>query len=105
MIYLLNSPVIPNYGDYRLSGPLDRSEAKERLRVEYTSAIGHQATADLLSRLLQLDINAHRTKISMNIGDSALIFRLTTRLPENTLLTEAQLAQQEYELSWMERLA
>jgi len=49
VIYLFNTPILTAYGDFRLSGPIDTAEARPGIAGGFTSAIGHEASAALLS--------------------------------------------------------
>lgn len=103
MIYLLNSPVLTNYGLWRLSGPLTPEQARTRLTEQsFQSAIGHEATAALLGELLHIDIPVQRLSVTLKPGDAALVFRLKQRQAEGVVLDRTQLAELPHELAWLE---
>jgi len=103
MIYLLNSPILTSYGRFEFSGPITIDQAKRILKQGYESAIGHQATADVLSVLFDESIEVKRQAINMCVGDKALIFRLLTRIKEGVVLSQQELLRLPFELSLLEK--
>jgi hypothetical protein len=100
-VYVLNTLIVPINFD-------ETPEAKVRLRrisVEearailaggFISAVGHEATAKLLSQLLGIQIPANRQTIFMKPGDRCIHFFLKMRLPEGVVLGEEELRRLEF---------
>lgn len=101
--YLINAPILPNYGRYDFQ-PLPIEQAQALLVSGFVSAIGHDATAKLLTHILKQEILPNRIQISLEVGDVAIIFRLQTRLPEGKVLDEAELFAMPFELGLLTRL-
>jgi len=102
--YLLNTPILTDYGRWHFSGPLSLEHARAHLGHGFQSAIGHEASAQFLSQLLDIPVPMQRIAITMQSGDSALVLRIKSRLPEGKLLTREEIAAIPYELGWLERL-
>ena len=104
MIYLLNTPILTDYGGYVFK-KIVASEAKAFLSNDgFTSAVGHQGTADLLRKILGIPVPMNRVAIKMAMGDVAIVFRLRNRLPEGAVLSEQELAKLDYEFGMLERI-
>jgi len=104
MVYVLNSPILTDFGLYRYKG-ITTMQAKEILKNgTFVSAIGHEATANLLSNLLEVEIKYNRISIVMQAGDIAVVFRLMTRLNEGQVLKLNELCDKDYTLGLLERL-
>jgi len=100
-LYLLNAPIMPNEGVY-IYNTLSKEKFIESFNrnkeyYEVVSAIGHQSTADLLTKILGYKVEMNRINIEMKDGDMALVVRIKTRLPEGQILTDEDLEKVEVE--------
>jgi hypothetical protein len=102
MLYILNTLIVPvDFDKYpsatvRLT-KISIEEAKTLLASQpFTSAIGHEATAKILSQLLSINIPTNRISVWMERGDVGLHFFLKTRLPEGKVLSEEELKQLQF---------
>lgn len=103
MLYLLNSPILTAYGLWQFR-PLSEKEAQQLAAQGFISAIGHEASALLLSQRLQQSVATQRISVTMEPQDQAIVLRLTTRLPEGKVLSAEELAVIPCELGLLERL-
>lgn len=57
----------------------------------FTSCVGHQGTADVLSLLLGTNVPCNRVAIKLEQNDELIVFQLSTRLEEGRVLTADEL--------------
>ena len=67
-------------------------EAKSRGK-EVISAVGHASTAQLMTKLLGVEVPVNRAVVTFEDGDEAIIFQLMIRLQEGQVLSEEELQQ------------
>lgn len=60
----------------------------------FISAIGHEATANILSKLLNVSIPTNRIAIKIDKNDILVVFSLKQRLPEGKVLTSTEEIEQ-----------
>jgi hypothetical protein len=71
---------------------VDLEQVKQMLSTkEFMSAVGHQATAEILSKILGLPVIFNRQSIKLTEHDTLVVFQLMTRLPEGAVLGEEEL--------------
>jgi len=100
-IYLSNAfslSMLSSFPAYLRVREVSLEDVKKLLSCEsnFVSAVGHQATAELLSRLLNIPIPFNRIQVSLNTQDILVVFQLTTRLEEGKILTEEELVKLQY---------
>jgi hypothetical protein len=71
-------------------------EVRNLLAEGFESAIGHQSTADFLTKLLQTEVKSERKQVTLTPDVSLIVFQLLERLPEGRVLTEAELMKVQY---------
>jgi hypothetical protein len=90
MLYILNSATLPlKEGEkYTITArQISIEEAKEMLEKEYfVSAVGHKATAELLTNILSVDVSFNRVQITLQPGDKMIAFILKKRLEEGQII-------------------
>jgi hypothetical protein len=103
-VYILNTLAVPLDWDNETIYYVDFyktnvREVKEIIAKKgFISAVGHEATAKLLTELLGVEIPVNRIQVKMTHGDQGIHFSLKQRLPEGKILTLDELKQVGYYL-------
>ena len=100
--FILNTPIITNWGLYKY-WLYDKQSSKLELH-NAISAVGHESTAKLLSKLLDYPVKANRVEIHMGVGQIALVFSLKQRQSEGKILSLSVLKELKFELGIMKRI-
>jgi len=70
------------------------AEDVKRLLINgFTSAIGHEATAKIISVQLGVQVPVNRVAIKLTSSDILAVYQLLTRLPEGKVLTDEEMKQ------------
>ncbi len=67
--------------------PISLEEAKTLLQGEFVSAVGHPSTAQVMSALLGVEVPPNRVSITLQAGDTLVVFQLGVRLAEGQVLS------------------
>jgi len=68
-------------------------DVKNILSSNFISAIGHEATAKIITTQLGVNVPVNRVSISLKRGDTLLVYQLLKRLEEGKVLTEQEMMQ------------
>ncbi len=107
---LLNTSILTAFGEYRYE-PVSLERVKEMLRESgraqqlVQSAIGHQATAELMAVLLDYPVTMNRMEFRQSVDDVGLVFKLKGRAPEGVVLSRAEIEAMGYEFGLLTRLS
>ena len=63
------------------------AEVAALLRNGFQSAIGHAATAQVLTTLLGVEVSVNRVAVTLQPGDTLIVFQLQGRLEEGRVLS------------------
>lgn len=104
MIKLMNTTILPNPGSYRLNF-MDAEAARAMIAAYgYESYIGHDAAAQAMGLLLDVDVPVNRAMAQFDIGDVAICLKLKGRLPEGQVLDLKGMEEVGYDLFLLERV-
>lgn len=102
-VTLLNCSIITAPGKYEMK-EISFSDVKEIINTcPVISAIGHIATAEILSSLSEKKIEVNRIKYVQQPGDVAIVFKLKERILEGKILNIEEIKEIEYDFYILSR--
>lgn len=104
LIAIFNGVVATTNGLYRISD-ISVEDAKRLVSEnEVISAIGHEATAEIISELFGIKIAMNRIQFKQKVGQKAIIFKLNIRPAEGVIFNRQEVEKIGYSFKLMERL-
>lgn len=101
---IFNGTVATTNGLYRVSD-ISISEAKLLLQKNgYVSAVGHEATAAIMTNIMGMEIPKNRINFIQMVGQKAVVFKLNRRPEEGSVLSMEEVEKVGYSFKLMERL-
>jgi hypothetical protein len=68
-------------------------DVKNILTRGFTSAVGHEPTAQIISVQLGIQVPVNRISIKLVLGDTLIVYQLLARLPEGKILGVDEMRQ------------
>ena len=107
-ITVLNTPILTKFGKYQYN-EISLERAREIAQQangfnQLVSAVGHQSTCDILTKLLGVTIPMNRIEYKQEVGTAALIFKLKGRPEEGKILTVEEIEEIGYNFGLLIRL-
>lgn len=98
-VAFLSTTILTSEGNFHLR-KVSENVAKQIIDLAEIklSAVGHEATAKVMSSILGTEVLTNRIQYKQELGDIALCFKLHSRLPEGKILNEEELKALEYDL-------
>jgi hypothetical protein len=102
-LFFINASVLTTFGKFRFK-KLSLKQAKNLIKQfadddakQIESAIGHTATAEVLTDLLGYKVETNRIEFLQTIEDAALVFKLKKRASEGVVLNREEIEKIGYE--------
>ena len=91
-VAVLNCAIVTSDGIYECHDcTLDDARKIVRGDYDYISAVGHEATAQVLTELLGVEIPMNRIEFKQQDNQMALVFKINGRIPEGKILSREEI--------------
>lgn len=102
-IAILNGAIITADGEYSCR-TISLEECKKLIQsAPIISAVGHQATAEIITDLLETEVTLNRINFHQEAGQQALVFKLNSRPPEGIILSREEIEEFGYQFQLLSR--
>lgn len=103
-VVLFNGVIATTNGIYEIED-VDVETAIELIKEKgFVSAIGHEATAQIMSEILGINIPMNRIQFKQEVGQDAIVLQLNVRPEEGKILTIDEMKLIGFGLKIMKRL-
>lgn len=103
-VLVFNTSILTQSGLYRLID-ISLDEAKNLVATnELDSAVGHAATAEIMTTLLDTEIPVNRQFAQQKVGQLALVFKLNGRPEEGKILSREEVEAIGFKFQLLERI-
>ena len=104
-VAILNCAIITSDGIYECYDcTLDDARKIVKGDYGYISAVGHEATAQILTELLGVEIPMNRIEFKQQDNQMALVFKLNGRIPEGQILSREEIEKIGYSFKTLYKL-
>ena len=91
MLFLMNTSILTNLGTFEYVEIRQEKVVELMINNDWTSAIGHESTAEVMRTLTGLSVGMNRISVKMETGDQAIVFKLDSRPAEGAILDRSEL--------------
>ena len=105
-LVLLNTTIATTNGVFKITD-LSLEQAKQLAqdnKDNILSAIGHEATAKVMTTLLGVEVPTNRIVFAQEKGQKAIVLKMNGRIPEGVVLTVEDMEKIGYSFKLMEKL-
>jgi len=103
-IAILNGAIITAEGEYSCRTiSLEESKKLIHSAPKVISAVGHKATAEIITDLLGTKVTLNRINFHQEAGQQALVFKLNSRPPEGIILSRDEIEEFGYQFQLLSR--
>jgi hypothetical protein len=89
---ILNTSILTSDGQYVMETiTLDQAKQLVKDADSIDSAVGHVSTAEILTTLLDINIDVNRQMFEQQVNQTALVFKLNGRPPEGVVLSRDEI--------------